>query len=78
MDTVKLQFLKAGYGVQDHTENPNKKSAFTQEQSLQVASPTKEIDSSKAAKLGNLASTNVEAFGNTNGQQQTRFNNNFD
>lgn len=34
VDNVKLQFLKAGFGVQEHEENPKKKSGFTQEQSL--------------------------------------------
>jgi hypothetical protein len=36
IDNVKLQFLKAGFGVQDHEENPKKKSGFTSEQTLQV------------------------------------------
>jgi len=29
LDNVKLQFLKAGYGVQEHAENTNKKSGFS-------------------------------------------------
>ena len=29
LDMVKLQYLKAGYGVQDHQDNPKKKTVFT-------------------------------------------------
>lgn len=79
VDNVKLQFLKAGYGIQDHEENPKKKkSTFTSEQALQVQSPHKDIDSSKQAKLSNLATGNPEIFGNTTGQQQTKFQNQYD
>ena len=39
LDTVKLQYVKAGYAVQDHEDNPKKKSAFTQEQTLSTKSP---------------------------------------
>jgi hypothetical protein len=59
--------LKAGFGVQEHEENPKKKSGFTSEHSLQVSSPQKDIDSSKLAKLNNLATGNPEMFGNTTG-----------
>lgn len=31
IESVKLQYLKAGYGVQEHEDNPKKKSNFTQE-----------------------------------------------
>lgn len=31
IDQVKLSFLKAGFGVQDHSENSKKKPFFTQE-----------------------------------------------
>jgi len=29
IENVKIQYLKAGYGITDHEENPKKKSAFT-------------------------------------------------
>ena len=29
LDVVKLQFLKAGYGVQEHSDETNKKASFT-------------------------------------------------
>lgn len=33
-DSVMLQFLKAGYGVSEHSENPKKKTNFTTEMTL--------------------------------------------
>jgi len=51
IDNVKLQFLKAGYGVQEHSEDPRKKPVFTSEQSLAVRSPVRTEIDSKATKL---------------------------
>lgn len=38
-EKVMLQFLKAGYAVSEHSENPKKKTNFTQEMSMKVQSP---------------------------------------
>jgi len=50
IDNVKLQFLKAGYGVQDHTEDSRKRPNFTSEQTLAVRSPVRTEIDSKATK----------------------------
>lgn len=39
VDRVMLQFLKAGYCVQEHSDNPKKKSNFTTDMSLRATSP---------------------------------------
>ena len=36
VDKVMLQFFKAGYSVQEHSENPKKKSNFTNDMSLRA------------------------------------------
>lgn len=51
VDNIKLQFLKAGYGVQDHSEDPRKKPNFTMEQTLSTRSPVRQEIDSKASKL---------------------------
>ncbi|CDW87720.1 UNKNOWN [Stylonychia lemnae] len=78
VDNVKLQFLKAGYAVQDHTENSKKKPNFTQEQTLAVRSPARKDIDSKATKLQNLQTNNPEIFGNSTNQVQDKYNLNFD
>lgn len=41
VENVKLQFLKAGYGIQEHSDNPKKNSGFTSEQTLSIKSPVR-------------------------------------
>lgn len=36
VDKVMLQFIKAGYSVQEHSDNPKKKSNFTNDMSLRA------------------------------------------
>ncbi len=49
-ETVVLNFLKAGYAVQEHSENPKKKSGFTSEMTLQEKpKAVLEVDTKKAA-----------------------------
>lgn len=67
LDIVKLQFLKAGYAVNEHSENPKKKSNFTVEQTLQNRSPSRQDVDAKMSKVQNLQSSNPATFGNTNG-----------
>lgn len=64
-DKVMLQFLKAGYGVQEHSDNPKKKSNFTTDMSLRTTSPTKIDADAKTSKFSNLRTSNGEVFGNT-------------
>lgn len=64
-EMIKLNFLKAGYAVQDHTENPKKKSGFTQELvNADKPTPKSDIDA-KQTKVAMLQTNNPEAFGNT-------------
>lgn len=62
IDVVKLQFLKAGFGVQEHTANTSLKAAFNEDG---VKSPQKASVDPKMSKINNLQSKNPEAFGNT-------------
>jgi hypothetical protein len=77
VESVKLQFVKAGYGVQEHSEDPRKKPNFTMEQTLSTRSPVRQEMDSKASKLQNLQSNNPEMFGNA-AKVQDNYNLNFD
>jgi hypothetical protein len=64
-EMVKLNFLKAGYSVQEHTENIKKKSGFTQElNNADKPTPKGNIDA-KQTKVAMLQTNNPEVFGNT-------------
>ena len=41
LDNVKLQFLKAGFGVQEHADDTKMKTNFSKEQTLSVRSPVR-------------------------------------
>jgi len=41
LDNVKLQFLKAGLGVQEHADDTKMKTNFSKEQTLSVRSPVR-------------------------------------
>jgi hypothetical protein len=64
-ETVMLNFVKAGYAVQEHSENPKKKTGFTTEMTLQDKPKAKlEMDSKQAAF--NMQNANcTETFGNS-------------
>jgi hypothetical protein len=46
-DTVMMNFVKAGYNVQEHSENPKKKSGFTTEMTLKDRPKAKQEMNSK-------------------------------
>lgn len=72
LETVKLNYVKAGYSIKEHEENPKKKTVFTQEHSLIVKSPQKQEQDAKMAKINNLQSGSPETFGN-NSKFQNKF-----
>lgn len=77
VENVKLLFLKAGYGVQEHADDSRKKPNFTMEQTLSTRSPVRQEIDSKASKLQNLQTNNPEIFGNA-AKAQDNYNLNFD
>lgn len=62
IEQVKLQFLKAGLGIQEHTENSKKKLGITSEPKR---TPVNEVDA-KAVKQRSMAANNPEMFGTSN------------
>lgn len=76
LESVKLQYLKAGYGVAEHTDIVGLKSNFTQDLSLATKSPQKSEVDAKISKMGNLQTSGPEVFGN-NSLVQSKYNNNF-
>ena len=59
--------MKEGYGIEVHSENPKKKTGFTEEHLLRTKSPNKgspEKGGAKFSKVHNLATSNPETFGN--------------
>ncbi len=70
LDTVKLQYLKAGYGVAEHTENTKMKTNFTSDASLMTKSPIKAETNAKLSKISNLQSSGNDMFGNSTSVQQ--------
>ena len=53
LDIVKLQFLKAGFGIQEHQENTKMNTGFSQEQTLASKSPVKTEVDVKMSKINN-------------------------
>ncbi len=72
LESVKINYMKAGYSVIDHQENPKKKTKFKQEQTLIAKSPSKGEHNAKQAKINHLSSNSPEAFGNS-GKHQSKF-----
>jgi hypothetical protein len=65
LDIVKLQFLKAGFGVQEHQDSTKLQTGFSQEQTLSTKSPVKADIDVKMSKVNNLQSSGPEFFGNS-------------
>ncbi len=54
LDTVKLQYLKAGFAVAEQQKDARMKTKFTSEHSLKVQSPTRLEADHKVTKMGML------------------------
>jgi hypothetical protein len=53
LENVKFNFVKEGYSINEHSDNPKKKTNFTQEQNLMTKTSNAEIDA-KTNKMQNL------------------------
>jgi len=65
---LKLRLLKEGFGVQDHSENPKKKTGFTESMKLRGSSVNRSPQRDpKDSRAHNLSTANPEVFGNGTG-----------